>query len=446
MSDPTAEEEPGNAINDPATVDPATVDPATTADQSGIDQAGANQSPPPPVAEGLAADESPPPPEAADAPPAPSVGAALVSDPPDPPYDPDAPLVEGDTAGAVVGSEVAEVAEAAPVCPACNEVVGPEAKWCEACGGDLTGGGAPPIATPDAKPLPPCVSCAADGSEITDDGYCSQCGYKQPAERDHTETDLGALAGVSDRGKRHRHNEDSFAMSTGDGFRVLVVCDGVSTTAHSEDASQLAADTASAFLAESVAADVAASDAALEALTVEAILAAQAAVSALPPSPEGEASPSCTIVASVLLLAPGAEEGRLIVGWLGDSRGYWIDTEGAHLLTFDHSWAAEQVREGVMTEEAAMADPRAHSITRWIGADAVEINPETATRTVVAGGKLLLCSDGLWNYRPTEAEMAEAVATHSEFAETPVALARSLTAMANELGGHDNITVLIAQT
>lgn len=114
-------------------------------------------------------------------------------------------------------------------CPNCGEVAPDDAKWCEACGQDL-----------NKEPLPTCVSCGEQ--EVAEEGYCLSCGHKQPAERDHMESEVGSVAAVTDRGKRHRHNEDAVAIGmSDDGAAILVVCDGVSSTPGSAAASLRAA-------------------------------------------------------------------------------------------------------------------------------------------------------------------------------------------------------------
>ena len=73
--------------------------------------------------------------------------------------------------------------------------------------------------------------------------------------------------------------------------------------------------------------------------------------------------PSCTVVA-------GAWDGTVTVGWAGDSRAYWVDDDGARLLTVDHSWARSRSPPACALADAAEHDPRAHVITRWFGDDA----------------------------------------------------------------------------
>ena len=91
-----------------------------------------------------------------------------------------------------------------------------------------------------------CPFCQS--AQITPDGYCEACGRKLPSSRDHTEIDLGLLAGVTDRGLRHHRNEDAMALATAElasgPARVAVVCDGVSSTRRPDEASLAASQAA----------------------------------------------------------------------------------------------------------------------------------------------------------------------------------------------------------
>ncbi len=292
-------------------------------------------------------------------------------------------------------------------------------------------------------PLPdPCVNCGAAGAEIAD-GYCGTCGHKEPDPRDHVEIDLGSVALVSDKGKRHHLNEDAMAATVTAAGLVVVVCDGVSSTVAPEAASQAAAEAAAASLAASLHEGA---DAAV-AMTA-ATAAAQLAVVETPPT-RGEGDPaSCTFVGCSI--PTGGFDGQnlpVTIGWLGDSRAYLVSNGNVTQLTSDDSWANQQVETGVLTAEEAEGDPRAHSITRWLGQDAIDVVPRTAETTATDGDLIIVCSDGLWNYAPTEAELADVIeglrADRGPVA-TPLRLAQQLVTFALDAGGHDNVTVAVA--
>ncbi|MEW2548226.1 protein phosphatase 2C domain-containing protein [Streptomyces sp. NPDC047002] len=304
----------------------------------------------------------------------------------------------------------------------------------------------PRAAGPGGSPQPGealCVACRA--GRVDSDGYCENCGHAQPRERDHVERDLGAVAAVSDRGLRHHRNEDAFAVSTaaaGDGTPavIAVVCDGVSSAARPDEASAAASSAAEAALLAALPRGTHPQQAMHEAI----VTAAQAvddlvgSVSAAgEPGPVRNA-PACTIVGAVAL------GGLLAVGWVGDSRAYWVPddrTGPAARLTEDDSWAAQMVAAGLMSEAEAYADERAHAITGWLGADAYELEPHTVSFKPDRPGTVVVCTDGLWNYAEGVEEMARAVP--ADASARPLHAARVLVGHALDGGGHDNVTVAV---
>ncbi len=306
-------------------------------------------------------------------------------------------------------------------CPSCGEMTMAGARFCEACGADLS-----ELQTASA------AACVACGAHAVEGDYCLQCGHRQPGPRDHMEAQAGRIAGVTDVGRRHHRNEDAMAIADLGHVLVGVVCDGVSTTDNPDAASQAAADTFLGVVAAAVQAGTYERDRTL----VEATVAAQDAVLAVE-RPGTVGNPSCTLVAAVI--HDGAPA-TLDVCWLGDSRAYWLAADGGRLLTIDHSWANDVVAAGELTHEEAMADPRAHTITRWLGADAVDVTPGIVTGQVDQG-RVLVCSDGLWNYAPLADDLSIRLAASGT---DDLESARRLVAFANESGGHDNITVVIA--
>jgi PPM family protein phosphatase len=285
----------------------------------------------------------------------------------------------------------------------------------------------------------PCSGCGAVLHE--GDCFCEVCGARAPAGReeaaeagDRVELDLVTAAAVSDRGRVHRRNEDAFQIeAVGADVVVAVVCDGISSASAGDRAAQSAARAAAAAM--TAAADDRGVDA--RAAVLEAVDAAQAAVAEVPWTTRVDrAVPSCTLVCA---LWRGPE---LVVASVGDSRAYWTGADGTRQLTVDDSWAEEQVAEGRLSFEQAMRDPRSHSITHWIGADAPPRLARLVTLQPQRPGRLLLCSDGLWNYVPTTSALHELI--NGLPAETSAAaLARELVDVALHRGGRDNITVAV---
>ena len=127
----------------------------------------------------------------------------------------------------------------------------------------------------------------------------------------------------------------------------------------------------------------------------------------------------------------------LSLAHVGDSRIYLIRGEAIRQLTKDHTLVAEQVRQGVLTEEEAEVSRQKHIITRALGIEEdVEVDLDEVT--VRQDDVLLLCSDGLTSgVKPSE--ILKAVQSEEE----PQAASERLVSMANAAGGLDNTTVIV---
>jgi serine/threonine protein phosphatase PrpC len=258
--------------------------------------------------------------------------------------------------------------------------------------------------------------------------------------------DAPGVATLCDAGLRRDHNEDAVSVASGDGdgesdrWTALVVCDGVSASAHADRAAKEAARTACLALAEFARSGEPATDAARGAMTA-AIRAAHLAVCATKIDQASDEPPGTTLVASLV------HRGHLTVGWMGDSRAYWISKSRAALLTRDHSWANDVVARGEMTEAEAMRAPLAHALTKCLGPldygdDPIEIDPDVRDCDLSEPGTLVLCSDGLWNYFSQASAIADLVREAGEGAEA-TAVARLLVNHALVRGGQDNVTVAV---
>jgi len=255
--------------------------------------------------------------------------------------------------------------------------------------------------------------------------------------RDHVELSLPGLAGVSDRGLQRSRNEDALRLGqvAERDTRILIVCDGVSSSQSAARASQAAADAALA----SMTARLEEGERDLEKAMTEAVAAARAAVSAIPYQPwAGTDPPSTTLVAAAVA------DGRVTIGWVGDSRAYFVGPTAAEQLSWDDTWAADQVALGRLSELEAAKDPRSRFLTKWLGNDQGEESPPSVWTFRTEGpGLVLLCSDGLWDYLETTESLGEVVRDLGAMASADT-LARRLVDFARDAGGHDNITVAVA--
>ncbi len=319
-------------------------------------------------------------------------------------------------------------------CPYCTTSLPEDDLFCEVCGKPLNNA----VQTAQATGC----ACGAPADEIDEDGYCGRCGHlaRRPAS-DHIEMILSPdFAGVSDRGMKHQRNEDRFAIRAAGLGYVLVVCDGVSSSTLSEQASTAVAESVAASLERSLVRHSASSP---ERTVRMALQEAQSKLAETKAEPDGSGasdSPSTTVIAA---LVNGLDA---IIGWAGDSRAYWISTDGdAQQLTADHSWMNDVVSSGEMTLDEAAKAPQAHGITRWLGADADESAiPDVIRFRIPGAGQLLLCTDGLWNYAQEPRDIARLIHAADSSGETDaIASVRRMIEFANVQGGHDNITAVL---
>lgn len=137
------------------------------------------------------------------------------------------------------------------------------------------------------------------------------------------------------------------------------------------------------------------------------------------------------------LLAAVFDRGAVLIAHVGDSRAYLLRGGELHRLTEDHSWVAEQVRLGHMTDQEAREHQWRSVVSNALGGEE-RVRLELFGMPTRAGDRLLLCSDGLSGV-VTDEELLAMLARP----QSPDATARLLVNAANDAGGPDNITVVI---
>lgn len=129
---------------------------------------------------------------------------------------------------------------------------------------------------------------------------------------------------------------------------------------------------------------------------------------------------------------------RAYVGHVGDSRAFLVRGNKIYQLTKDHSWVEEQVAQGLLTEEEAENHEWRNLVTRVLGTRPT-VAPDVIELEVQKGDVFVLSTDGLHGLVRPEEILAEVRRSDNRQANVEVLLA-----MANERGGPDNITVVIA--
>lgn len=245
------------------------------------------------------------------------------------------------------------------------------------------------------------------------------------------------IFGLTDVGRKRRENEDRFLVSEEHGFAILA--DGMGGRNHGEVASQMVVDALGSALLN----DLPPSYERLERAERGAFLVnqldewirrANRSVWEKAQADERYREMGTTVV--VLTALPGA----IVLGHIGDSRCYrWSQHHGFTQLTEDHSLVQSQIDEGVLTEEEARESAQRNIITRAVGT-AEKVKPDIKQYATRPGERFLLCSDGLSDMIE-DAELEEILATPGELG----ALAKRLVDRANDEGGADNITVILAE-
>jgi len=130
---------------------------------------------------------------------------------------------------------------------------------------------------------------------------------------------------------------------------------------------------------------------------------------------------------------------RMSVAHVGDSRVYRLRGGALEQLTSDHSFVAEQVRRGLMTEGEAAQSKLQNVLMRALGIDP-EVEPDVTEELVMEGDTILLCSDGL-----TRELSDQQIAGVLTSIDDPEEAADRLIELANQTGGGDNISAIVVR-
>ena len=247
-----------------------------------------------------------------------------------------------------------------------------------------------------------------------------------------------AAYGLTDVGRKRRHNEDAYLLDVERG--LFVVADGMGGHAAGEVASRITVESIQEFIAgteddhENTWPFGFNNRYSMEGnrLTTAVEKANERVMRAVQNRPELKGM-GTTVVAALF------EKTRVTLVHVGDSRAYMVRGGELRRLTDDHSWVQEQVNAGILTPDEAMTHPLKNVVTRALGG-AVHVSPDLVEIPLQAGDRFLLCSDGLTGMVSDE----EIVDRLSEPGSIEKAV-RGLVDAANEKGGTDNITAIVVE-
>jgi serine/threonine protein phosphatase PrpC len=256
--------------------------------------------------------------------------------------------------------------------------------------------------------------------------------------------------GRTDVGKTREHNEDSFvvadlstnvaslqpsvrAHTAGPKGTLFMVADGMGGAAAGEIASQMATDIVLRELRDSWLPLTQPSPEAFARCLKRAAQSANQQIHAYATSHQEYRGMGTTATIAGLL------GDTLYLAQIGDSRGYLVRDGVAKQITKDQSLMQKLIEAGELTEEEAAQSERRNIILQALGPEA-SIKVDLTHQQLRKGDTLVLCSDGL-SGQVTKEDIANAVTENPDL----VAACKKLIDMANDAGGPDNITVILAR-
>jgi protein phosphatase len=246
------------------------------------------------------------------------------------------------------------------------------------------------------------------------------------------------LYGGTDRGMVRKNNEDSicFVDYAHTPVALGVVADGVGGHEGGEVASQMAVELIEEYVRKKV---LQANSGGgyiehwLERTLLNAIQHANQEIVNVRNHDKQLASMATTVVTYLI------KDQTLFLAYLGDSRCYRWRKHNLEQLSHDHTVAQQMLDEGDVNEDQIKYTPYHHVLSRALGLDE-ELDIDTLETTLEDNDVYLLCSDGLTNCL-NDQQIEEIISQKSDITDC----AEELIASANDRGGGDNISVVLAK-
>ena len=261
-----------------------------------------------------------------------------------------------------------------------------------------------------------------------------------PSERSHLFASAITHPGMTGKGNEDRYSITAYRLEDENHTPVVfaIIADGVGGHRAGEIAAEIAVNTISHAIATSNGSEP------LETLEY-AIIQAGEAIFTQSSKDENQRGMGSTCVCVWVI------GNQLYTASVGDSRIYLLQGDTIRQITIDHTWVQEALEHGIIQPEQARNHPRSHIIRRYLGSKNAVVpdlrlklsSEETDEQAranqglqLSAGDQLLLCSDGLSDLVEDQ-EILDAFQNQ----ELPEGLS-TLVELANQRGGHDNITIL----
>jgi protein phosphatase len=261
-----------------------------------------------------------------------------------------------------------------------------------------------------------------------------------PAEKSHLQVSASSHPGMSGKNNEDRYSVTAFRLedSAATPSILAIVADGIGGHRAGEIAAEYAVETINRYIAES--------DTAQPLLTLhQAIQFANQKIYAEAESDPQKKGMGATCACCWII------DSQLYTASLGDSRIYLLRSGTLQQISTDHTWIQSALESGVITPEEVKGHTHTHVILRYLGSQNV-VEPDSRMRLnasetneqsranqglqLLPGDQLLICSDGLTDLVENDEIRTILMSSDSEN------VAQDLINLANQRGGHDNITVV----
>jgi serine/threonine protein phosphatase PrpC len=237
------------------------------------------------------------------------------------------------------------------------------------------------------------------------------------------------IAALSHQGRVRENNEDAVFADTRS--RIAVVCDGMGGHAGGHVASEMAVQIVSGGLRQLGGGDWSSEEKVIAAMQ-DAVFSANDHILA-----RARVDPALHDMGTTLVACAFMAD-RVVTANVGDSRIYRIAEGQLVQVSEDHSLVAERVKEGLLDPDSDEAQMLANIVTRALGMD--QITVDITVEDLQPGDTYVLCSDGLHDMVDDD-EICRLV----NQAATPQAACVALVDLANQRGGVDNVSVVVAR-
>jgi serine/threonine protein phosphatase PrpC len=244
---------------------------------------------------------------------------------------------------------------------------------------------------------------------------------------------MGILStGASDIGRKRKTNQDSICLANEHHF--YAVADGMGGHNGGDIASQLSVKVIPEFLEKNPAMEA-------QALMKNVILEVNRAI-----LKKAEEQPELHGMGTTLS-AIYFQGQTLVIGNVGDSRVYMINNNKIYQMTRDHSFVQEKLNMGIYTRDEAVKDPQKNVLVRSVGFEA-DINVDVFNYRVCKNDVFMICSDGLHG-KVSDGDILQIIQQNINDPSTCTikdveGAVTELIQQANDNGGQDNISVIIA--